>query len=171
MATAFEKEQIFNESLDRLSANLMANLNKKDGALETHWSAAHADEYKLEGGQQVRQVFGLTSAYFVAGDERRYAPFVVKLIALSPTATRVHLVVVSPSPTFDDVHLPDGTDPEAAFPIGARESTRLEKTAARLLEFCANPEAETDTGMMQWLRAFNRLLTQGKDKRKPGNDT
>ncbi|MCA9909546.1 MAG: hypothetical protein KC519_12905 [Anaerolineae bacterium] len=167
MATALEKDQLFNESLDRLSANLMANLDKEDGLLQTHWSAAHAEEYVLAGGQQVRQIFGLTSAYFVAGDERRYAPFVVKLMAVSPTATRVHLVVVSPSPTFDDVHLPDDPDPEATFPIGARESTRLEKTATRLLEFCANPQAETDTGMLQWLRAFNRLLTQGKGKRKP----
>ncbi len=67
MATAFEQEQIFNENLDRLSANLMANLNKKDGALEAYWAAAHAEEFTLEGGQQTRQVFGVTSAHMVTG--------------------------------------------------------------------------------------------------------
>jgi len=170
MATTYEQEQIFNESLDRLAANLMANLNKKDGVLESYWAAARAQEFSLEGGQQLRQVFGVTSAHMIVGEERTYVSFGVTLIALSPTASRVQVVVVSPAPLTEDVHLPGDPVPDARLPFGMRESTRLVKVAEHLLELCLNPDAETDTGMMHWLRKFNRLVTQGKDKRKPGDE-
>jgi len=170
MATTYETDQIFNEDFDRLAANLMANLNKTDGRLETQWSAAHAEEYMLDGGQYVRQIVGVTTAFSGPVESLKYVSFVVKLIALSPTTSRAQIVVVSPSPTVEVVRPLSGSLPDGSWHMDGHDGRRLESIAALLLDFCVNPDAETDTGIMRWLRAFKDLMTPGKDKRKPGDE-
>lgn len=164
MATTYEVIELFNEPQERLCENLLAHLNKPDHPLETHWAAVHADEYTLANGQNVRQVWGLTNAY-ASNDLTRFIHFLVKLTAISPGGTEVQVTSVSPYPQHDSVHLGEG-DETPALSAGAVERKRLEKIADRVLEFCANPQAETDTGLVGW---FRKLLAQSKAKRKSDN--
>jgi hypothetical protein len=98
-------------------------------------------------------------------DSRRYLHFLVTLTAISVNGTEVQVNGVSPYPRFDSVLLGSAED-APALAASAVERKRLEKIADRVLEFCANPQADTDTGIVGW---FRKLLTQSTGKRKPGD--
>ncbi|MCB9450033.1 MAG: hypothetical protein H6672_01255 [Anaerolineaceae bacterium] len=167
MATTYQTREHFNESQDRLCENLLAHLNKRDALLETHWAAAHAEEYTLENGQCVQQIWGVTdSGSGSTGDTLHYLHFRVKAIAISAMGTEIQVTVVSPHPTFETIHVGAG-DELAVSSAGAFDRKRLEQIADKVLEFCANPQAETDTGMVRW---FRKLLAQSKVKRKLDGD-
>lgn len=157
MPVKFETTEIFNEPIDRLCENLLANLNKEDpGIFDTYWEALHAEEFALDNQRAVRLIWGATKAFYPY--EHGFFHFLVKFTALSVNGCQVDFVAILPVPAFEG-------DPEVKEWYRS-DYQKLKRLAEKIMEFCINPQGETNVGLIS---RFRKLVAGGKDKRKTGD--
>jgi hypothetical protein len=159
MAVKLESTEVFNEPIDRLCENLLANLNKEDsGFFDTYWEAFHAEEFTFDNQRPVRLIWGATKAFYPY--EHGVFHFLMKFTALSANGCQVDFVVGLPALALEN-------DPELKERLYRGEYQNMQSLAEKVMELCVNPQAETNVGM---INRFRKLLEGSKDKRKTGDD-
>ena len=143
MVAEYKLNPIINAPADVIFETLSANLERSS------WHLSYSDGFTLDTGQDIRQLFGITSAFAGAGLKAlldhgaHHIPFFVKIESVDLERSDVLIIAAGSQSVTKSDH------------------GRREKVASKLLELCTQEPRSTGLGDM-----LDGLFGRGDGKKK-----